>query len=152
MEVEKEDDILKIRTSRKLYIPFYFMVFVLISVIIFVKIYRKPLNDMALNLVLIFAIAVIIATEIHRLGNSYEINKNSVIHRKGYFKIVSKRIEYGAISDIDIEQNPWQRIFSFGNIQIFKFSEKSIIRNINKPDHFVNFLAKKMRGVRGRIR
>ena len=54
-------------------------------------------------MVLAFSVALIIATEIHRFGNLYEINDKSIIHTTGYFNILSKRVEFGAISDIDIE-------------------------------------------------
>lgn len=145
----KKKSVLKVRNSRKIYIPLYFMIIVLLIVITYIKISGRPLDDMAFKFAMAFIIAVLIATEIHRLGNSYEIAINSVILRNGYFTIISKRIEFGAISDIDVKQNLWQRIFSYGNVQIFKFSEKSVIRNINKPFVFVNFLSKKMSGLPG---
>jgi len=155
MKKEKESkeviERLKVRNTRKLYIPFYFMVVVLWLAIIYIKFSGKPLDNLALKLVIAFSLAVIIATEIHRLGHSYEISDNSVIHRKGYLTITTKRIEFGAISDIDVKQTLWQRLWRFGNIQIFKFSEKSVIRNINKPLDFVSFLERKLRGRRGRV-
>lgn len=151
MKSERGDkEKLRIRNTRKLYLPFYIMIVIIIAFITYIKNSGRPLDNMALGLSLAFIVAIIIATETHRLGNVYEIDKNSVVHKKGYLSITSKRIEFGAISDIDIKQNLWQRVFSFGNVQIFKFSEKSIIRNINKPFYFVSFLNEKMRGNPGR--
>ena len=143
----KKIGVLKVRNSRKIYIPLYFMIIVLLIVIIYIKISGRLLDDIAFKFAMAFIMAVLIATELHRLGNSYEITNNSIVLKNGYFTIISKRIEYGAISDIDVKQNLWQRIFSYGNIQIFKFSEKSVIRNINKPFIFVDFLSKKMSGL-----
>lgn len=143
----KKIGVLKVRNSRKIYIPLYFMIIVLLIVIIYIKISERPLDDIAFKFAMAFIIAFLIATELHRLGNSYEITDSSIILKHGYFTTISKRIEYGAISDIDVKQNLWQRIFLYGNIQIFKFSEKSVIRNINKPFIFVDFLSKKMSGL-----
>jgi len=147
----KEEEVLRIRNTRKVYIPFYLMVIALLAFIVYIKTSGRPLDDLAFKTSLAFIVATLVATEIHRMGNFYEINDNSVVHKKGYFTTVSKRIEFGAISDIDVEQNIWQRSFLFGNVQIFKFAEKSIIRNINRPFYFIGFLEKKMRGKPGRI-
>ena len=148
---EKKGNILRVSNSRKFYIPFYFMAIILWIIVIYIKISGKSLDNMALNMVIAFSVAVLIATEIHRLGNSYEINESSVIHRKGYLSIISKRIEFGAISDVDVKQNLWQRFLYFGDVEIFKFSEKSIIRDINNPFKFVEFLEKKLDSRRGRV-
>lgn len=145
----KKKGVFKVRNSRKVYFLLYLMAVILLIAVTYIKISGRPLDDMAFKLVLAFVIAVLIATEIHRLGNSYEITENSVVLRKGYFTIISKRIEFGAISDIDVKQNLWQRLLSYGNVQIFKFSEKSIIKNINKPFKFVSFLSERMRSTPG---
>ncbi len=154
MSKKKEDSkkILWVRSTRKSYILLYLMILVIVSLFIYIKITGKPLDRNAFKLSVAFIIAILIATEIHRLGNSYEINNNSVVHRRGYFTIISKRIEFGAISDIDVRQNLWQRLLSYGDVQIFKFSEKSIIKNINRPFEFTGHLGRVIRGVRGRIR
>ena len=137
-------EIFKVRNSRKLYAPFYMMIIVLLGVLVYIQYTGKPLNDMAFKMVLAFSVALIIATEIHRFGNLYEINDKSIIHTTGYFNILSKRVEFGAISDIDILQGPWQRIFKFGHITLFKFAEGPTLKNINRPKDFVNYLEEKM--------
>lgn len=150
----KEGDKLRIRNSRKMYIPFYFMSVALIAFIIYIKYIGKPLDDLAFKMSLAFVVAVLIAVEIHRLGNSYEINDNSVIHRRGYLTIVSKRLEFGAISDSDIRQNPWQRLLSYGDVEIHLYSKenRTIIKEINNPSKFVDFLQVKMINSGGRRR
>lgn len=145
-----KEGILKLRTSRKLYIPFYFMALVLIIFLVYIKFSERPLNEFSIKLVIAFIIIVIIVTEIHRLGNLYEINDRSVVHTNGYFSTVSKRVEFGAISDIDILQGPWQRIMKFGHITLFKFSEGPTLKNINRPKDFVDYLQNKMRNFRTR--
>ena len=145
---------LKISNTRKLYIPFYFMILILFGTIAYIKISEKPLNDLALQLAVIFSILLIIATEIHRIGNSYEINNRSVVHKKGYFSTISKTIQFGAISDSDVSQNLWQRIFRYGNVEIHMYSResKSLIKDIDKPFKFVGFLQNKLKASGGRKR
>lgn len=145
-----KSEFLRIRTSRKLYIPFYAMSVVLLIFLAYIKFSGRPLSDFSVKLVIAFVILVFIVTEIHRLGNLYEINERSVVHTNGYFSTVSKRVEFGAISDIDILQGPWQRIMKFGHITLFKFSEGPTLKNINRPKDFVDYLQNKMRVFRTR--
>ena len=70
-------EIFKVRNSRKLYAPFYMMIIVLLGVLVYIQYTGKPLNDMAFKMVLAFSVALIIATEIHRFGNLYEITVNN---------------------------------------------------------------------------
>jgi len=153
MEKEEEEK-LKLSNSRKLYIPIYLMVLTIIGVIIYLKLSEKTIDPLAIKLTIAFVIISIIATEIHRLGNSYEINDKSVIHSQGYFTIKSKKIEFGAISDCDVIQNIWQRIFGYGNIEIHMYSRESTahIKNINNPRQFTDFLQGKMKKSGGRQR
>ena len=145
-----KEGILRLRTSRKLYIPFYVMAITLVIFLGYIKFSERPLSNFSVKLVIAFVILVFIVTEIHRLGNLYEINDKSVVHTNGYFSTVSKRVEFGAISDIDILQGPWQRIIKFGHITLFKFSEGPTLKNINRPKDFVDYLQYKMRAFRSR--
>ena len=137
---------LRVRNSRKIYTLLYLMVIILIVVIIYAKLSGRPLDNTALKLSLAFIIAVLIATEIHRLGNYYQINDNSVIHKKGYFSIVLKRLEFNAISDSNINQTLLERFLSYGDVEIHMFSRENnlIIKKINDPFKFVEFLGNKM--------
>ena len=148
---KEEQEILKVNNSRKLYIPFYLMIIILLGATAYIKYENKPLNDIALKLVLGFCVFVFFATEIHRFGSSYEVNNHSLIHRKGYFSISSKRLEFGAISDSDVRQNIWQRLWNYGNVEVYLFSRENttLVKDINKPYVFVEFLQKKMRKARG---
>lgn len=131
-----EKVIMKFQNSRKLYIPFYAMCIFLLLFIIYVKYTGRPLNDNALKLSLTFIVVVVLATEIHRFGESYVFTNKSIILNSGYFSILSKRIEFEAISDIHVRQGPWQRLLKFGDVQLFKFAPGPILKNINRPDEF----------------
>lgn len=136
----RERNLHSIKTSRKLYVPFYAMAFAIVLFIVFIKYSGRGLNDMAFRVALFFIIGIIIATEVHRYGESYEITSKSVILNTGYFTILSKRIEFEAISDIHVRQGPWQRIMNFGDVQLFKFAPGPIMKNINRPVAVVNEL------------
>ena len=136
------------RNSRKVYIPIYLMIIILLGLITYIKITNKPDNPNAVYSAVLFSFLLILGTEIHRLGNLYEITATALIHKKGYFTTIAKRIEFGAISDIDIRQNIWQKIFGFGNVLIYKFSEESSLKNIDNPSLFVEYLDRNMEGRR----
>jgi hypothetical protein len=53
----------RVRNSRKLYVPFYLMIIVLIGVLSYIQYTGRPLNDMAFKMVLAFSIALIMATD-----------------------------------------------------------------------------------------
>jgi membrane protein YdbS with pleckstrin-like domain len=129
-----------LRSSRKLYMPHYFMIVLLALFLGYIKYTGRIINDAAFNVVLFFAIVIIVATEIHRLGESYYLTSSSIILDVGYFGILSKRMEFEAISDIQILQGPWQRLLNFGDVQLFKFGPGPIMKNINRPNAFVNEL------------
>jgi len=107
---------------------------------LYVKYTGRGINELAFKIVLFFVISIIAATELHRFGESYEITNKSVILSSGYFTILSKRIEFEAISDIHVRQGPWQRIMNFGDVQLFKFAPGPIMKNINRPNDVTNQL------------
>ena len=130
----------KLRPSRKLYVPYYSMALALLFFFAFIKYSGREINNSAFSIVLYFIIAIIIITEIHRFGESYHLTSSSIILNTGYFGILSKRMEFEAISDMQILQGPWQRLLNFGDVQLFKFGPGPTMKNINRPNAFVNEL------------
>tara|TARA_Y100000034_G_scaffold99609_1_gene122506 strand:- start:2916 stop:3416 length:501 start_codon:yes stop_codon:yes gene_type:complete len=136
----------RIQNSRKLYIPYYFMVIVLLSIVGYLRYNNLPINKLTLILVGIFILFVIKVTEIHRFSNSYLADHKSLTHTSGIFSKRIKSMDLFAISDIDIQQTFWQRIWGFEDIHISLFSDTSslIVRNINNPTKFGNFIENMM--------
>jgi len=134
----------KIRYSRKLYLPLYIMILVLIGFMIYIKYSGRGINEMAFKVVLAFIIIIILATEIHRFGEVYHLTENAVILNSGYFGILSKRMEFEAISDMQVLQSAWQRVWNFGDLQMFKFAPGPTLKNINRPNAFAEELEKIM--------
>ena len=138
--------LIKTTNSRKIYLFLYLMILILIAVLIFIKITNRPLDIMALKLVAAFVIALAIATELHRVYNIYEIHDNSLIHTQGILSKHSRKIDFSAISDLYVIQNLWQRILSYGNVEVRLFSGENTtyIKNINKPSEFVEIILRKI--------
>ena len=141
-----KSDVMKVRTSRKVYLFLYLMIFVLILAVIFIKYKGLPINNYVLILVVVFIVLVIKYTEIHRFSKWYEVNENSLVHKEGILSKKIKNLDLSAISDIDISQNLWQRFLGYGSINVRLFSDVSHteIKNINDPAKFGNFLEKMM--------
>jgi membrane protein YdbS with pleckstrin-like domain len=134
------------RTSRKLYFPVYLMIFILITVLTFIKIQGLQISILAIASVLVFTILGIKVTELHRLGSKYEVNPLSLIHTRGYFGTNSKRIDLDAISHMDVMQTPWQRLLNFGDIEVMMFGERAVtIKNINHPHRLASLFEEKMK-------
>lgn len=143
---KEEDEVLKARTSRKTYIPIYFMVLILLSTAGYIKYSGKEINSLAFGLMIFFSIVAIFMTEINRLGNLYEINDRSLVHIKGIFFKTTKKTDLLAVSDAELKQNPWQQLLNFGNVEAVVFSRDSTtyVKNINNPSRFLDFLGEKM--------
>ena len=146
LDSDNKEKILKTRNSRKLYIPLYIMIFILILTISIAKFSDREVNDLAFKTVLIFSGSVIFFAEIHRIINRYEINAQSLIHKKGIFVQRIKRVDLIAVSDADSKQNLWQKFFGYGDVSVHLFSRDSSIqvKSINDPNTFVVFLERKM--------
>tara|TARA_Y100000310_G_C20447064_1_gene698926 strand:+ start:289 stop:765 length:477 start_codon:yes stop_codon:yes gene_type:complete len=137
---------MKTRSSRKTYFLVYMMIFILITTVAIIKISGKELDQFAFKAVLVFSAALIIFTEIHRFRNFYEINHHSLIHSKGIFVKKTKRVDLLSVSDADSKQNPWQRLFDYGDVSVNLYSGGNAVpvKNINNPEKFVDFLEEKM--------
>ncbi len=145
-EEEDKKDTLRVNNSRKLYIPIYIMILILVLVLSFANYSGKEIDDLAFKTVIVFSIVALISTEINRHMNSYEINSQSLIHRKGIITQITKRVDLTAISDADSNQHLMQRILNYGNVSVHLFSRDGAIpvHHINNPKKFVDFLEEKM--------
>ena len=137
-------EVLKMRTSRKVYLPIYIMIFILFAAMGVVKFQGKEINNLAFKSVGVFSIAGILWAETHRMRNKYEINDNAVVHVNGLFFRTIKKTDIHALSDAQLKQNPWQMILGIGDVTANAFSEITTLKNINKPHKVISFLEEKM--------
>ena len=143
--------VLRVRNSRKIYIPIYIMILILILTISAAKFSGKEVNTFAFKTVLIFSATAIIFTELHRLVNSYEVNSNSLVISTRLIKNSTRRLDLLSISDADSVQGPWERILNYGDVHVRLFSKESTmtIKGIDNPLKFVDFLIETIDEKRG---
>ena|SRR3989344_5688654 len=139
-----EGEVLSIRNSRKIYIPVYFMIIVLLTSVAIIKFQNREISSFALKSVAVFSATGVIWTEMHRLRNKYEITDNAVVHINGLFFRKIKKVDIHALSDAELKQNPFQLILGIGDVSANSFSELNILKNVNKPHDVIKFLEDKM--------
>src|SRR3989344_1311360 len=139
-----EGEVLSIRNSRKIYIPVYVMIIVLLTSVVIIKFQNREISSFALKSVAIFSATGVIWTEMHRLRNKYEITDNAVVHINGLFFRTIKKTDIHALSDAQLKQNPLQLILGIGDVIANAFSETTFLKNINNPHKVIEFLEGKM--------
>ena len=122
------------------------MIFILLFTVIAIKISGKEVNKFVFETALIFSAILLASVEIHILRDVYEINNSSLVHHKGIISNKIRKVDLIAISDADSKQNSWQRILNYGDVSARMFSAEStlLIKNINSPVKFANFLEEKI--------
>jgi len=145
-EALKKRVLIKTTNSRKVYLFIYLMIIILIGVIIYIKATGRPLNSYAIKLVIGFVIASVIATELHRRYNTYEVDEGSLVHTMGILTKRSRKMDFSAISDLYVIQTLWQRMLSYGSVEVRLFSGENTthIKNINNPSTFVDIVLSKI--------
>ncbi len=145
-EDKGEEETIKIRNSRRIYIPVYIMILILLGIVAYIKINDLPLDRTALIGVIVFVILGIKFAELHRLFHSYEITPRYVVHTFGYVSKDMKRIFIPTISDLILKQNGWQRLLNYGNIEVHRYSDGSAIdlNNIPSPSKLLKILENRL--------
>jgi uncharacterized membrane protein YdbT with pleckstrin-like domain len=145
MKSKKEKPELKQRTSRKAYLPFYFMALALLLLLVFIRYKNLPISRLGLAIAIVFIVLTVKFTEMHRFNTYSAITTNYLVHSRGIFSRKVKKVAYPSISDINLRQSVWQRILNFGTIQVYQYSKGTLteIKNINKPLRFLDILADK---------
>lgn len=143
---KRPDSYIKVRNSRKCYIPFYLMVVLLVGILVTIAAMGKPISLLGLGGSAIFILAAIKSTEVHRLMNSYEITKKYIIHNKGLFAVSEKSIFIPTISDIIVDQSSWERILNYGTVNIHRYSDGSKVeaKKIANPKKFAEILQQRL--------
>ena len=140
------EEIITLRNSRKLYLPIYLMIIILIGVVGYISYIGKPINNIILAAAALFTITGIAGTEIHRLKDYYQISPKFLSHTTGYIAKETKKILIESIIDIDSKQGIWQRLTRFGHIDVFSYSGSNNIhmRNVSDPHKIIDALQEKL--------
>lgn len=133
-----------IRTSRKSYIPFYLMVLAVIVTLLVIVFTGRPLPRNNLIASILFVIIVIKLTELHRFTHHYDITPHALEIVEGILYRRIKRLNYGSISQLHLNQNLWEKLIDVGSVEIAQFSEtiRTEIKKVNKPHEFLKALSK----------
>jgi hypothetical protein len=150
---DSKEERISIYNTRKVYIPIYLMAILLVAAVISLKINGHELNKYALIGAGLFALASIKMTEIHRLTNKYEIGDSTLDHIQGLFSKINRKLDFFAISDLDVSQTPWQRMLNFGDVNVRLFSKESVakIKGISNPLRFANILQERILNCRKNV-
>lgn len=143
--MSKNKDVIVIKNTRKLYLPFYFMIIVLGALIGFLE-----YNDYNLNLLIyvgyiIFILIGFNLTEMHRMMNKYEFTSDVLVHTFGIFSRKQRQIHYNNFSHLDVVQTFWQRLLDYGDVNLKMFSDeiRLSMKDINNPKKIADLLERK---------
>lgn len=142
----KRKYLLKVRRSRKAYIPIYLMNLFIIFLLIFLNAKGYTIERSTLIFSIVFVILCVKITEIHRIRDWWAITDSSFIQSTGIFNKNVREVDFSSISDLDLDQHLLKRIFRYGDVNVRLFlNETSIkIKSINKPGEFIEELQKVM--------
>ena len=140
--MKKRDYILRVRRSRKSYTLAYIFIIAIIAGLIYA--YQKGFN-MGWKVLLIAGATIFFTiklTEVHRYKDWWAITESSIVQSLGIFSKNLRAIDFGSISDIDVDQSLYQRILNYGDVNIRLFQNETSIRvnNINKPENFLDII------------
>lgn len=134
--------ILKVRRSRKRYLPLYFMIFFLIFLLSYLYFQGFELSRVAIIVSFVFIFSVVKFIEIHRIKDWWAISNNKLVQSLGIFNKDFREIGFSSISDLDIHQPFLKRCLGYGTVNVRLFLNETSIKipDINKPERFVETL------------
>ncbi|MCR4327830.1 MAG: PH domain-containing protein [Nanoarchaeota archaeon] len=140
--MKKEQILLKVWTSRKAYLFYYFLILLLIGVLGYFYFKGIELSTNLWIIAIVLILFLIKFIEIHRIRNWWAITDMALIESKGIVNKNIREIDFTSISDIDLDQWLYKRILGYGTINIRRFmNEASIsVKNINNPERFLNIV------------
>jgi len=142
---------MRVRPSRKQYIPFYLMTLLLAGLLVYLNIRGITISWISVISFMVFFFFGLNFTEAHRLNTLYEITPTCI--RCVYDRLLNKnmqKIDYVGISDIYVKNSFWQWIFGYGDVHIRLFSKEAtiVVKKIDKPSKFADTIEKVMMSYR----
>ncbi|MFH1803086.1 MAG: PH domain-containing protein [archaeon] len=142
-------DTIRTNNTRRVYLPHYLLFIALLAGCAYFTLEgRLTLTAFGAAMVLVFL--GVASTEIHRLGQTYEVNPSAVVHSHGYISRHHRRIDLFAINDVTVSQTLFQRVFRFGDVhvRIANASHQTILKNIHHPKKFAHTIENNMHNAR----
>lgn len=131
----EERDIMVLRKSRRSFLLEYGCALVLLILLALLRLKHVKISQSVVYLVLVLAFLFLASAEISRLAHRGKVTSSKLVIINGLIKQSKKHIYLGSISDIDVKQSFFQRIFNYGKIHIKSMSgEGSLeIKDIANP-------------------
>lgn len=133
---------MKVRRSRKKYIPLYIMVLALILFILFLRSRGFEISRFAMITSIIFIFLVLKFSELHRFKDWWAVSENKLVQSMGIFDKNVREIGFSSISDLDVHQPFFKRVLGYGTVNVRLFLNETSIKipDINRPERFVETL------------
>jgi uncharacterized membrane protein YdbT with pleckstrin-like domain len=140
--MKKEQILLKVFRSRKSYFPYYLIILVIISLLGYFYYYKGGVESSVLIVSIVLGIVIIKFIEIDRIRDWWAISDTSFIESRSILNKNVREIDFNTIADIDLEQQWYKRIFGYGTVNIRKILNETsiVVRDINRPEKFINLL------------
>ncbi len=139
----KKKFLIKVRTSRKRFIPLYIMSLIIILLLIYFPLVQgAKLLPFIWKLSIPFIVISIIYPEYYRIKDWWAVTETSLIQSQGLFDKNVREIDFSSVSDLDLEQILIKRLFNYGNVNVRLFLNETTItiKDINNPDDFIEDL------------
>lgn len=151
--MKKDHFILKVRQSRKGFFTAYLMAIIVIIILSYLYLNEHKIEKIPLLISTVFIVLCIKYVEYNILSNWWAITDSTVVQSTGLFNKNIRSVDFPAISDFDIDQAFFKRIFDYGDVNIYLFSPKTkmTIKNINNPEEFFNVLESSLKKWRMRM-
>lgn len=140
--MDKELFLIKVKVSRKAFLPLYFLILVVIGTLGFLYFKGYAVNRVSLIASFVFSVFAIKLIEIERQRDWWAVTNTSLVQSTGILNKNVKEIDFSSISDLDLDKPLFKRFLNYGNVNVrVFFNENSIcIRDINQPERFIEFL------------
>ena len=140
--MKKEQILLKVWRSRKSYLFYYFLIFLILGGLGYFYYLKIEISTTTLIISLVAVLLIIKIIEIHRIRNWWAITESSFVESKGILNKNIRELDFASISDIDLNQGFYKRLLGYGTINVRRFLNETsiVINNINRPERFLNIL------------
>jgi len=90
----------------------------------------------------VFILGIIILVEILQAREWWGVTEHSLVHSKSILNKSIREIDFSSISDLDLDKPFYKRILNYGtvNVRLFINETAICIKNINRPEEFIDFL------------
>ncbi|HLC88698.1 MAG TPA: PH domain-containing protein [Candidatus Nanoarchaeia archaeon] len=134
-EASAEEALIKVNISRRAFLPEYACILALIFILGYSRLNQIVLPRRFNYFIVALIFLIIISTELIKASQRATITASKVLIFDGLLKQTQKHIWIPSITDVDIHQNPLQRLCKYGDIHLRSASGEQTLRlrNVANP-------------------